>query len=458
MYQEDTIAAIATPTGEAGVAIVRVSGPEAEKILSRIFVRPDHRDGRLRSHTLYHGKIQDPQSNKTLDEVLAVVMRKPRSYTGEDVVEIHSHGGIFLVRQILGVLLALGARHAEPGEFTKRAFLNGRLDLTQAEAVLDLIHARTDKTAELALGQFQGELSRWVSELREELLDISVQVEAAIDFPEEELELLRRDQLTASINALRGKITTIAGTYEWGRLFREGARICICGRPNVGKSSLLNALLGEERVIVTPLPGTTRDVIEESLNLQGLPLVLWDTAGIHETEDLVEKIGVEYSFRHLKKSDAVIVVLDGSVPLTEEDSVCLSAVSDKPCVIAVNKSDLPQGIDLDRVKQEIGVRRLLSVSAKMGAGIADLKCILREMLLRSDHESKLVLTNVRHKAALERGEKALGAAVDSLTGLQPAEMVAVDLSEARDALEELVGKVQNDDILERIFSKFCIGK
>src|SRR3990172_3843954 len=303
MYKEDTIAAIATPVGEGGVAIVRISGPEAEPITRQIFCRSRGKNGNLRSHTLHHGTIRDPETGVVLDEVLLALMRKPRSYTGEDVAEVHCHGGPYLVRQVLRLVLACGARPAEHGEFTKRAFLNGRLDLVQAEAVLDLIRARTEGGMRLALGQVRGELSKWVGELREELLDILVQIEAAIDFPEEEIELLAREQLASKIGSLREKIAGLVMSYEWGRLFRDGARVCIAGRPNVGKSSLLNALLGEERVIVTPVPGTTRDVIEESINLGGLPVVLWDTAGIRESFDQVERIAVDFSLRRIEQAE-----------------------------------------------------------------------------------------------------------------------------------------------------------
>lgn len=458
MYREDTIAAIATPLGEGGVAIVRISGPDAERIVREIFCRGGGRNGNLRSHTLHHGTIRDPQGGAVLDEVLLSLMRKPHSYTGEDVAEVQCHGGPFLVRRILELILARGARHAAPGEFTKRAFLNGRLDLAQAEAVLDLVRARTDAGMRLALGQVQGELSRWVAELREELLDILVQVEAAIDFPEEEIELLRRDELRAKVEALRGKILQIIASYDWGKLFREGVRVCIVGRPNVGKSSLLNALLGEARVIVTAIPGTTRDVIEESVNLGGLPAVLWDTAGIRDSEDQVERLGVDLSLKHVEQAEAVLAVLDGSGPATPEDGRVLDSVKGKKGLIVVNKTDLPLRLDLNWVATVSARKRLLQVSAEAGTGVEELKRALRDVLLDAQSEPPIVITNVRHKAALERAAMGLTATAQGLTTGVAAEFVAVDLQAVNDALEEIIGRVSSDEILEHIFSRFCIGK
>jgi len=457
MYQEDTIAAIATPPGEGGLAVVRISGPDAEKIALRIFTRPNNRNGKLRSHTLYHGRISDPKDRQAIDEVLLAIMRKPRSYTGEDVVEVHCHGGNFLVRQILALILTQGARQADPGEFTKRAFLNGRVDLAQAEAVLDLIRARTVKGAQLALNQASGELSKYVGELREELLNILVQVEAAIDFPEEEIELLQRHQLAEKITGLVFKINAISDSYDWGRVFRDGAKVCICGRPNVGKSSLLNALLGSERVIVTAVPGTTRDVIEESLTLDGLPIVIWDTAGIRDTDDQVEKLGVELSRQHLEKADALIVVIDGSVKLTPEDRELLQTAASKKLVIAVNKSDLPTLVDLDWIPANRQTR-VLQTSAKSGAGIDCLKKSLHELLVGNQVEPPIAVTNLRHRSELVRSADGLMRAAETLNQGLPPELAAIDLNEAREALEEIIGMVSSDDILERIFSNFCIGK
>jgi tRNA modification GTPase len=456
MYKEDTIAAVATPPGEGGIAIVRISGPDAEQIVGTIFCQNNGSNRRLKSHTLYHGWIRDPRSDAVLDEVLLAVMRKPRSYTGETVVEVHCHGGVILVREILRLILSHGARHAEPGEFTKRAFLNGRIDLAQAEAVLDLIRARTQNGLRLAIKQVEGGVSGWVDGMRNSLLDCIVQVEAAIDFPEEEIELLQRDELTQKISKFRQEVKKIIVTYEWGRLHREGARVCICGRPNVGKSSLLNALLGEERVIVAPVPGTTRDVVEESVNLGGLPVVLWDTAGLRQTEDYIERIGVDLSRQHIDKADLVMPVLDGSKELTADDEIFLRKI-DKKIIVVVNKEDLPRHLNRNAL-EPFHATGIYSVSAKLGSGIEALKTGLRDALLGVDAEAPIVITNLRHKSALIRCESALANVQLSLGENQSAEFVAVDLNDAKEALEEIVGRIDNDDILERIFSQFCIGK
>jgi tRNA modification GTPase len=458
MYEQDTIAAIATPPGEGAVAIVRVSGIDAERIAKRIFTRSRGKNGKLTSHMLYHGSIRDPQTESVVDEVLLTIMRQPRSYTGEDVVEVHCHGGAFLSCRVLGVILGQGARQAEAGEFTKRAFLNGKLDLAQAEAVLDLIRARTAKGAELALNQASGALSKHVGELREELLDILVQVEAAIDFPDEDIELLQRPKLVEKISRLANKINVISATYEWGRLFREGAKVCICGRPNVGKSSLLNALLGAARVIVTPIPGTTRDVIEESINLDGLPVVIWDTAGIRETGDQIEQLGVEMSRQYLAKADAAIVVFDGSEELTAGDLTVLDSVRDKKRLVVINKNDLPMALSVDEIKRQDAEAALVLVSAKSGDSIDPLKSVLRDLLLNYQAEPDVAVTNVRHHSKLLRSAESLEQGAEAIrTGLPP-ELAAVNLNEAREALEEIIGIVNNDDILERVFKNFCIGK
>jgi tRNA modification GTPase len=458
MYKEDTIAAIATPPGEGAIGIVRVSGPDAERIAGKIFRRRDGRPVALRSHLLHHGRIVNPQNGEPLDEVLVALMRRPRSYTGEDVLEIHAHGSPQILREILGLVLTCGARQAEPGEFTKRAFLNGRLDLAQAEAVLDLIRSRTPAASRLALGQASGELSRWVSELREALLEILVHIEAAIDFPEEDLELMRRDELCHKIESLLCRVRALIRSYNWGRLFRDGARVAIIGRPNVGKSSLFNALLGQERVIVTPQPGTTRDVIEESIDLDGLPVVLWDTAGIRATQDRVERLGVELSMRALSEAEALLLVVDGSSRLQEEDWQILDLVKDKRRLLAVNKSDMELAVKLEELARLANGSPPLFVSAKTGLNLSELRASLRKLLLGTDSQPDLVLTNVRHRAALERAAEHLEHGLDSIRQGLAAEFAAADVQEAKNALEEIVGRIASDNILERIFAQFCIGK
>ena len=458
MYREDTIAAVATPPGEGGVAIVRLSGPDAERIAKEIFFRAGGKDGALRSHTLHRGSIRDPRTGALVDECLAVLMRKPKSYTGEDVVEFHCHGGQLVTRRVLELALARGARQAEPGEFTQRAFLNGRVDLAQAEAVLDLTQARTETGMRLALEQMHGGLSQWVATLREELLDILAEVEAAIDFSEEEIEHVPQRKLLAQIDALKDRIAGIVASYEWGRLHREGARVCIAGRPNVGKSSLLNALLGAERVIVTPVPGTTRDVIEESVNLGGLPVALWDTAGIRDTDNPIERAGIDFTRKHLDAADAALVVFDGSEPHTPEDESLMRAVRDKKGLLVLNKNDLPGRLDRSWLAEAAPDKAIVSVSAKRGAGLDELKETLRELLLAAPAEPAIVLTNARHKAALERSADGLVAAAAGVRhGISP-ELIGIELLHAKEGLEGVVGMVDNESVLEHIFTKFCIGK
>ena len=460
MYKEDTIAAVATPAGEGGVAIVRLSGPEAENIAHRIFVRSSGGSGVLHTHTLHHGFVQDPRSGKAIDEVLLALMRKPHSYTGEDVVEVHCHGGPFLVRRILQQMLYCGARQAEAGEFTKRRYFNGLIDLAQAEAVLDLVRARTEKAADRALNQVQGELSKWVGVLRENLLNIFVQLEGTIDFPEEELELLSRNELLNKIESLNLNIANIISSYEWGKILRDGVRVCIAGQPNVGKSSLLNALLGEKRVIVTAEPGTTRDYIEESLNLDGLPLVLWDTAGIRPTDSYLEKVGIDMTLARLKEAHGVILVLDGSSSITDEDWSILSKIKgeDKKTIIVINKIDLCQKIDIENLKNVIPNNRIVNVSCKNNTGLDDLKISLRALFVNDINNHEIVLTNLRHKTALERANLNLTEVANGLRNYLPPELVAVDLQAAQQALEEIVGIVSNDELIDRIFNQFCIGK
>lgn len=457
MYKSDTIAAVATPPGEGGVGIVRLSGPEAEAIGRMIFESKGDQIA-WKSHVLYFGKIKNPQTGIYLDEALITVMRNPHSYTGEDVVEVHCHGSPFVVQQVFQLMLSRGARQAEPGEFTRRAFLNNRLDLAQAEAVLDLVQARTERGLRAALDQMEGVVSAEVAWLREEVLAVLVQVEAAIDFPEEEIELLQRGELARRIQGLEHRMTELIESYEWGRLYRQGVRICIAGRPNVGKSSLLNALLGEERAIVTPVPGTTRDFIEETINLNNFPVALSDTAGIRENADAVEQMGVETSLKRLRESEGVLLVVDGSARLTAADSGIIKEIGNKKGLFVVNKVDLPQKLDTLELDSLGPKWPKVFVSAKHNTGLDTLKEGIRELFLGSSPEPPIVVTNLRHRAALERTVASVGAAKLALEQELSPEIAAVDLQQARADLEEIIGVVTNDEILERIFSNFCIGK
>ena len=435
--------------------MVRLSGTDARRIGAEMLAPGD---ATWESHRLYYGRVRDPDRDAIVDEVMFAFLQGPRSYTGEDTVEIHCHGGPVVVRQVLGLALARGARHAEPGEFTKRAFLNGRLDLAQAEAVLDLIRSRTDKAAGVALSQMEGGLSQEVQALREHLVDTLVQVEAAIDFPEEEIELLQREELSQRVAGVIDRIAALLDSYEWGRLIREGVRVCIVGRPNVGKSSLLNALLGVDRAIVTATPGTTRDFIEETVNLNGLPVVLWDTAGIRDRTDGVEQIGIDVTLKRLEESQGCMLVLDGSSPLTAEDMDVIARVQGRQGLIVINKSDLQQRIGRAEVSGHLPDLRQIKASALTSQGLEELKAALRDCFLDSGTEPEIVVTNVRHKASLERAQASLVEVRRAIDQRLPPDIVAVDLQEARDSLEEIVGTVTNDDILDRIFSQFCIGK
>ncbi|MFO0752462.1 MAG: tRNA uridine-5-carboxymethylaminomethyl(34) synthesis GTPase MnmE [Thermodesulfovibrionales bacterium] len=466
---DDTIAAISTPAGEGGIGIVRLSGRDAVAVAERVFVSPRGRKlQEVKSHTLVYGFIVDPTTGERIDEVLAAVMRAPGSYTREDVVEINCHGGMLPLRTTLQALLRQGARPADPGEFTRRAFLNGRIDLSQAEAVIDVIRAKTEQAERLALQQLEGRLSAKIHGMREALTGLCALVEAHIDFPEDEIELQAKDGIVGSVTGIGTEMERLSKGYDEGRLFREGVSTAIVGKPNVGKSSLLNALLEKDRAIVTEMPGTTRDVIEDSLSINGLPLRIMDTAGIRETHNLAEKEGVRRSLRAIEGADIVVAVLDASRPVEEADREVVAKVRGKRVVVAVNKVDSESSaFSLDDVGlggqgRDAGAPLpLVRVSAVRGEGIEALKeavyslCIARET--PSQREDALI-TTVRHRDSLDRATASLREAADALRNNMPLEVAALFLREALDHLGEIVGLVTTDDILNRIFNEFCIGK
>ena len=465
---DDTIAAISTPLGEGGIGIVRVSGRDAVAIVDAFFSSPQGKKlPEMESHRLAYGFIKNPATGATIDEVLVAVMKAPHTYTREDVVEINCHGGLIALRKVLELLLQQGARLAEPGEFTKRAFLNGRIDLSQAEAVIDLIRAKTEASARVALEQLSGGLSAGITGLRDRITDACAHVEAYIDFPEEEIEPASLESLLGEVHNVMKKLEALSATFDEGRFFREGLKVAIVGRPNVGKSSLLNALLKRDRAIVTEAPGTTRDVLEEYLTIRGLPARIMDTAGIRETHEMAEKEGVVRSLRAIDDADLVIGMVDGTSPLKDEDLAVLAKIMDKRCIIVINKSDLPSETDLaPRLKPY--AENILKISAKTGQGLDLLKGKVLDMAGlraqgtrdRSPVEAGMgaMVTNLRHKVAIDRAVSALDKAASALTASLPLEIVAVDLRDALDRLGEVVGSVTTEDILERIFSEFCIGK
>lgn len=464
---DDTICAIATPLGEGGVGVVRVSGQKAVEVASGLVrLRGGRPLAEARSHRLYHADLLDASGDRRpgpLDEALVVVMRAPRSYTAEDVVEVHCHGGPFVLQVVCERLVRLGARMAEPGEFTKRAFLNGRLDLAQAEAVLDTIRAKTAGSLRLAQAQLRGALSREVDGFRETLIRLLAHVEAAIDFTDEDLTFIRPEALAAGLRETKEAIARLARSCEEGRILREGIAVAIVGRPNVGKSSLLNALLRTDRAIVTPIPGTTRDVLEETLNIRGIPVRLLDTAGVREAGDPVEQEGVRRSRTAMEQADLLLLVLDGSVPLGDEDRALLAEHPEKKRLVLVNKSDLPCRLtpaDLAAYERRAPPSAVVRLSAKTGEGLDELRDRIRTLVLRADFEpgDAAVATQLRHRTALLKAQEAVERAEASVTAKLSGEFAAVDLRAAIDALGEITGATTSEDILDRIFREFCIGK
>jgi tRNA modification GTPase len=461
MTFRDTIAAIATPAGVGGVGLIRVSGPSAEGIARRLF-RPSRPLAVFLSHHLYHGEIVAPDTGSTLDDVLAAFMKGPHTYTGEDTLEISCHGGPLILRTVLDEIFRAGARPAERGEFTKRAFLNDRLDLSQAEAVLDLVTAQTREGVAAAAGRLKGKLSARIAMIRSAIIDLLAGIEASIDFSDEDGIVEAPGGAFIGFQGPIDDLNALAATYRRGRITREGVGIMIAGRPNVGKSSLLNRLLGEKRAIVTPIPGTTRDFIEEAVDIGGIPVRLTDTAGIRQPENAIEKEGIALVWERLATADAVLFLLDGSMALTPEDRELLAKIQEKAVIPVINKSDLPQHIDGAALAGLLpGTAPLpIRVSAKYGNGIEDLTAAIREMFLGQPAEetTEMMIAHLRHKVALEQAAERLMRARDGLRdGLAP-ELAALEVREALDALGEITGRTTAQEVIERIFAKFCVGK
>lgn len=457
---EDTISAVITALGEGAVGIVRISGADALATAEKIFKsRSGKKLSEYQHHTLVYGHVTDADGTM-VDEVLCVYMQAPHSYTAEDVVEIQSHGGIQSLKKILALTYQNGARPAEAGEFTKRAFLNGRIDLTQAEAVMDIIRSRSEASLKLAVRQQNGQLAQELRKLRSKMLDVVINLEAVIDYPEEDIEDVTFDTVAGSIANTAAGIEDLLAHAHTGKILREGLRTAIVGRPNVGKSSLLNALLKEERAIVSEYAGTTRDVIEEQLLLDGVPLVLADTAGIRKTEDYVEQIGVEKSRRLLQDAELVICVVDGSEGLTAEDEEILQAASEKPCVIIVNKSDLEIDTTLQQLQERFGIDKVMPLSARTNEGIDRFAAWLKNYVYGSEGtlSDGVYVQNARHEELLRQALQSLQDAQRAAQERMPYDCIVIDVRNAIDLLGEITGDTVQDEIINEIFARFCIGK
>jgi tRNA modification GTPase len=456
MSEQETICAVSTPPGEGGIGIIRVSGRTAIGIAQKIFKpRRDKDLMTIPSHSLLYGHVVDPASGETVDEALVSVMRAPSTYTREDVIEIHCHGGMMPLWRTLGLLISAGARQAEPGEFTKRAFLNGRIDLAQAEAVMDIIRAKTDLSLRAANEQLLGGLSGEIAALRDRLLSLIAAVEAGIDFPEEDIETGTGEPLANETERLLAEVESLLSGYAYGRILRDGFATAIVGKPNVGKSSLLNALLKQNRAIVTEVPGTTRDVLEEYLNIEGVPIKVLDTAGIRHSHDIVEQEGVRRSLAAIGSADIVLFVLDGSQALTAEDRHVMDELQGKRVIAIINKSDLPRKLEQLRKPEE-----QVCLSCRTGDGLDGLKRAISDRVKQGTISSRehVWAVNQRHKTALEQTKENLQKALESITaGLSP-EFISLDLRGALDCLGLISGATYTEDILERIFNDFCIGK
>ena len=458
---EDTIAAIATPIGEGGIAVIRVSGPDAFKAVEPFFV--SHEKQKLSdkfSNTIHWGKFMVPEAEFPVDQVLVSIFRAPQSYTGQDVIEISCHGGLAVTKKILGLLLEKGVRHAEPGEFTRRAFLNGKLDLTQAEAVLDLIHAKSDRSLDIAVRQLSGSLSRALKEMKNELTRLLAHMEAYLDFPEEDLELDVKSGMQGQFSSIQEKIRALLAGFERNQLIREGVLVTIVGKPNVGKSSIFNALLERDRALVSDLPHTTRDHLEEALEIRGFFVRLRDTAGLISTpEHPLDKMGMERTLEALRESDVVLYAVDGSAPIEETDRHVFRLIpEEKKTIVLVNKSDLPFHAGIKEIEAFADKKSGIRFSTKTREGFKELEAQIAGFLEQKTSETGEQITKLRHKKALEAALGNLQQAEGSFKEQMSLEFVTPDLRAALESMKELTGEVYNEDLLDVIFSEFCIGK
>ncbi|HHB5350973.1 TPA: tRNA uridine-5-carboxymethylaminomethyl(34) synthesis GTPase MnmE [Staphylococcus aureus] len=456
----DTITSISTPMGEGPIGIVRLSGPQAVEIADKLY-KGKHLLNDVPSHTINYGHIIDPESKEVIEEVMVSVLRAPKTFTREDIIEINCHGGILTINRVLELTMTYGARMAEPGEFTKRAFLNGRIDLSQAEAVMDFIRSKTDRASKVAMNQIEGRLSDLIKKQRQSILEILAQVEVNIDYPEyDDVEDATTEFLLEQSKEIKQEINRLLDTGAQGKIMREGLSTVIVGKPNVGKSSMLNNLIQDNKAIVTEVAGTTRDVLEEYVNVRGVPLRLVDTAGIRETEDIVEKIGVERSRKALSQADLILFVLNNNEALTQEDYTLYEVVKNEDVIVIVNKMDLEQNIDINEVKDMIGDTPLIQTSMLKQEGIDELEIQIRDLFFGGEvqNQDMTYVSNSRHISLLKQARQTIQDAIDAAESGVPMDMVQIDLTRTWEILGEIIGETASDELIDQLFSQFCLGK
>ncbi|WP_262559869.1 MULTISPECIES: tRNA uridine-5-carboxymethylaminomethyl(34) synthesis GTPase MnmE [unclassified Staphylococcus] len=460
MEQLDTITSISTPMGEGAIGIVRLSGHDAVAIADKLY-KGKQKLEQVPTHTINYGHIIDPETGDVVEEVMVSVLRAPRTFTREDIVEINCHGGILTINRVLELTMTHGARIAEPGEYTKRAFLNGRIDLSQAEAVMDFIRSKTDRASKVAMNQIEGRLSTLIQQQRQSILEVLAQVEVNIDYPEyDDVEEATTDFLLERSHQIKQEIQQLLDTGVQGKIMREGLSTVIVGKPNVGKSSMLNNLIQSNKAIVTEVAGTTRDVLEEYVNVRGVPLKLVDTAGIRETEDIVERIGVERSRKALQEADLILFVLNNNEALTQEDRQLYEVIKNEDVIVIVNKTDLERQLDIDEVKQMIGDKPLIETSMQTQQGIDALELQIRDLFFDGSiqNQDMTYVSNSRHISLLKQAKQAIQDAIEAAESGIPMDMVQIDLTRTWELLGEIIGESASEELIDQLFSQFCLGK
>jgi len=456
----DTITSISTPMGEGAIGIVRLSGPQAIGIGDKLY-KGKKKLSEVNTHTINYGHIIDPETNEIVEEVMISVLRAPKTFTREDIIEINCHGGILTINRILELTMTYGARMAEPGEYTKRAFLNGRIDLSQAEAVMDFIRSKTDRASKVAMNQIEGRLSDLIKRQRQSILEILAQVEVNIDYPEyDDVEDATTEFLLEQSKNIKEEINRLLDTGAQGKIMREGLSTVIVGRPNVGKSSMLNSLIQDNKAIVTEVAGTTRDVLEEYVNVRGVPLRLVDTAGIRDTEDIVEKIGVERSRKALSEADLILFVLNNNEPLTEDDQTLFEVIKNEDVIVIINKTDLEQRLDVKKVKEMIGDIPLIQTSMLKQEGIDELELQIRDLFFGGEvqNQDMTYVSNSRHIFLLKQARHSIQDAIDAAESGVPMDIIQIDLTRTWEILGEIIGESASDELIDQLFSQFCLGK